>query len=51
MILTKDKLWQRRFIERGINMEIVQGKHFIITDLQGVISVIYKINETEREFL
>ena len=32
-------------------MEIVQGKHFSITDPQGVSTVIYKINETEKEFL
>ena len=32
-------------------MEIVQGKHFSITDPQGVNTVIYKINETEREYL
>ena len=32
-------------------MEIVQGKHFSITDPQGVSTVIYKINETEKEYL
>ena len=32
-------------------MEIVRGKHFSITDPQGVNTVIYKINETEKEFL
>ena len=32
-------------------MEIVQGKHFSITDPQGVNTVIYKINETEKEYL
>ena len=32
-------------------MEIVQGKHFSITYPQGVSTVIYKINETEKEFL
>ena len=32
-------------------MEIVQGKHFSITDPQGVNTVIYRINETEKEFL
>ena len=32
-------------------MEIVQGKHFRITDPQGVNTVIYKINETEKEYL
>ena len=30
-------------------MEIVQGKNFSITDPQGVNTVIYKINETEKE--
>ena len=32
-------------------MEIVQGKNFSITDPQGVNTVIYKINETEKEYL
>lgn len=32
-------------------MEIVQGKHFSITDPKGVTTVIYQINETEKEFL
>ena len=32
-------------------MEIVQGKHFSITDPQGVSTVIYRINETEKEYL
>ena len=32
-------------------MEIVQGKNFSITDPQGVNTVIYRINETEKEFL
>ena len=32
-------------------MEIVQGKHFSITDPHGVNTVIYKINETEKEYL
>ena len=32
-------------------MEIVRGKHFSITDPQGVNTVIYKINETEKEYL
>ena len=31
-------------------MEIVQGKNFSITDPQGVNTVIYRINETEKEF-
>ena len=37
--------------KRVKNMEIVQGKHFSITDPQGVNTIIYKINETEREYL
>ena len=32
-------------------MEIVQGKNCSITDPQGVNTVIYKINETEKEYL
>lgn len=32
-------------------MEIVQGKNFSITDPQGVNTVIYRINKTEKEFL
>jgi hypothetical protein len=32
-------------------MESWQGKHFSITDPQGVNTVIYQINETEKEFL
>ena len=32
-------------------MEIVQGKHFSITDPKGVTTVIYQVNETEKEFL
>ena len=32
-------------------MEIVQGKHFSITDQKGVTTVIYQVNETEKEFL
>ena len=32
-------------------MEIVQGKHFSITDPQGVNTVIYRVNETEKEYL
>ena len=32
-------------------MEIVQGKNFSITDPQGVNTVIYRINETEKEYL
>ena len=29
----------------------MQGKHFSITDPKGVNTVIYQINETEKEFL
>jgi len=32
-------------------MESLQGKHFSITDPKDVNTVIYKINETEKEFL
>ena len=32
-------------------MENIQGKHFSITDPQGVNTVIYKVNETEKEYL
>ena len=32
-------------------MENIQGKHFSITDSQGVNTVIYRINKTEKEFL
>ena len=32
-------------------MEMWQGKHFSITDPQGVNTVIYQINKTEKEFL
>lgn len=32
-------------------MESWQGKHFSITDPQGVNTVIYQINQTEKEFL
>ncbi len=32
-------------------MEIVQGKHFSITDPQGVNTVIYRVNETEKEYI
>lgn len=31
-------------------MEMLQGKHFSITDPKGVNTVIYQINETEKEF-
>lgn len=32
-------------------MEAMQGKHFSITDPDGVKTVIYQINKTEKEFL
>ena len=32
-------------------MDTIQGKHFSITDPEGVKTVIYEINETEKEFL
>lgn len=32
-------------------MQEEQGKHFSITDPKGINTVIYKINETEKEFL
>lgn len=32
-------------------MDTIQGKHFSITDPQGVNTVIYRINETEKEYL
>lgn len=32
-------------------MQDMQGKHFSITDPKGVSTVIYKVNETEKEFL
>ena len=31
--------------------EIIQGKHFSITDPEGVKTVIYQVNKTEKEFL
>lgn len=31
--------------------ETIQGKHFSITDPEGVKTVIYEINKTEKEFL
>ena len=31
--------------------DIIQGKHFSITDPQGINTVIYRINTTEKEFL
>lgn len=36
---------------RGVKkMEYLQGKHFSITDPENVNTVIYEINETEKEF-
>ena len=32
-------------------MDMLQGKHFSITDPQGVNTVIYQINKTEKDFL
>jgi len=32
-------------------MEIVQGKHFSITDPKGINTVIYQVNKTEKEYL
>jgi hypothetical protein len=32
-------------------MEITQGKHFSITDPNGINTVIYQINKTEKEYL
>ncbi len=32
-------------------MDNIQGKHFSITDPEGVKTVIYQINKTEKEFL
>ena len=32
-------------------MEMLQGKHFSITDPKGVNTVIYQVNKTEKEFL
>ena len=32
-------------------METIEGKHFSITDPEGVNTVIYQINKTEKEFL
>ena len=32
-------------------MDEMQGKHFSITDPKGVNTVIYQINETEKEYL
>ena len=32
-------------------MESIQGKHFSITDPEGVSTVIYRINKTAKEYL
>lgn len=32
-------------------MEITQGKHFSITDPNGINTVIYQVNKTKREYL
>lgn len=32
-------------------MKSIQGKHFNITDPQGVNTVIYRVNKTEKEYL
>ena len=32
-------------------MESIQGKHFSITDPQGVNTVIYRVNKTAKEYL
>ena len=32
-------------------MEGIRGKHFSITDPQGVSTVIYRVNKTEKEYL
>ncbi|MCI8444481.1 MAG: hypothetical protein HFJ37_04920 [Clostridia bacterium] len=32
-------------------MDAIQGKHFSITDPEGVKTVIYQVNKTEKEFL
>ena len=40
------------FIEKGVQkMESIQGKHFSITDPQGVNTVIYRVNKTAKEYL
>lgn len=37
---------------RGVKeMDAIQGKHFSITDPEGVKTVIYQVNKTEKEFL
>ena len=32
-------------------MDVLQGKHFSITDPKGVNTVIYQVNKTKKEFL
>ena len=32
-------------------METIQGKHFSITDPEGIKTVIYQVNETKKEYL
>ena len=32
-------------------MDMLQGKHFSITDPKGVNTVIYQVNKTKKEFL
>ena len=32
-------------------MDTIQGKHFSITDPEGINTVIYQVNKTEKEFL
>ncbi len=48
-MITKDKLWIKIIEERG-KMEPLEGKSFSITDPQGINTVIYQINKTEKEF-
>ena len=32
-------------------MDILQGKHFSITDPEGINTVIYQVNKTKKEYL
>ena len=32
-------------------MDTIQGKHFSITDPEGVKTVIYQVNKTKKEYL
>ncbi len=50
-VVTKEKLWIKKHRNGGIKMDTIQGKHFSITDPEGVKTVIYEINETEKEYL